>query len=515
MTATMKGDLVRSALLTLIALALVFLAIQGLEYYVEPAIVFAIEAAFLLVGSAALLIVGARRNWAPHWCFLVIWLTTGLLCLVFIPPNSTPDFCMHYYRAYEISEGHLFSAPMPGETYWEFPENVPPAYFQLNPELSYVFENAGLTVDPETMTAQNISFMAVYTPLPYLPSVVGLLVAKPFTMNTWALIYASRISSFLICGALLFVIVRATPAAKPVIALTALLPLCVEIGAAQPSDITTMCALFGLFAYVFWLRAGARRVSLVVLTVLLLVVALVKVVYLPVCLLALLVPKESFPRPGKVVILVVLAVVCAAASLLWVRAVSVFLIESNPGVDSAAQVQGMLNDPLGFVAVLGRTIVVRWRYWLLELFGGSLNALNVVVPTPVPVAMALVFAFACVRSCLWNGLDGGTALAADGSPGGNEPSACPSACVRGWERVLLLFIFLVVFLLTLTSLYVQWTPVANDIVVGFQGRYLAPILPFLVLALFPHETGWQPRITWVAWLCLLVLEFTFPLAVAL
>ena len=38
-----------------------------------------------------------------------------------------------------------------------------------------------------------------------------------------------------------------------------------------------------------------------------------------------------------------------------------------------------------------------------------------------------------------------------------------------------------IILLIFTSLYVQWTPLKNDVIIGIQGRYFIPILIFVPL----------------------------------
>ena len=50
-------------------------------------------------------------------------------------------------------------------------------------------------------------------------------------------------------------------------------------------------------------------------------------------------------------------------------------------------------------------------------------------------------------------------------------------------RIVLIVLFVVGFLLTITSLYIAFTPVKSLVVAGVQGRYFTPVMPLLLLAL--------------------------------
>ncbi len=49
----------------------------------------------------------------PRATLLCVGLAYGGLLLVVTPPFLAPDELAHFYRAYQISEGHLIGAPLP------------------------------------------------------------------------------------------------------------------------------------------------------------------------------------------------------------------------------------------------------------------------------------------------------------------------------------------------------------------------------------------------------------------
>ena len=54
------------------------------------------------------------RNYLPANAFLVIAAVVGLAFCVITPPFQVPDEVVHFYRAYQISEGHLIARPVKG-----------------------------------------------------------------------------------------------------------------------------------------------------------------------------------------------------------------------------------------------------------------------------------------------------------------------------------------------------------------------------------------------------------------
>ena len=51
----------------------------------------------------------------------------------------------------------------------------------------------------------------------------------------------------------------------------------------------------------------------------------------------------------------------------------------------------------------------------------------------------------------------------------------------GWQKFVIFITFLIIFGLIFTSLYVQWTTIGSESILGVQGRYFIPILPLLML----------------------------------
>lgn len=192
---------------------------------------------------------------------------------------------------------------------------------------------------------------------------------------------------------------------------------------------------------------------------------LCKVVYMPFCLLLFLIPKERFRSRKNYWF----HVVCAGAMILilsfgWLAIASRYLCESQPGVDTAAQLTGILKNPVTFVFTFVRSLDAFGTAYLTEMMGSNLGWLNIPVCNLLAVGYLLILVLQVSRN--------------------NDMSEIhldlPAKVALGGVCVL-------VFGLTFVTLYGQWTAYGYDKILGVQGRYFLPLLLPLILALKPKK----------------------------
>jgi uncharacterized membrane protein len=54
--------------------------------------------------------------------------------------------------------------------------------------------------------------------------------------------------------------------------------------------------------------------------------------------------------------------------------------------------------------------------------------------------------------------------------------------LKNWQKLIIIITTVIGIVVTYTSLYVMWTPVANSVVLGLNGKYFIPmVLPLLLL----------------------------------
>jgi uncharacterized membrane protein len=405
---------------------------------------------------------------SPERTFAAIALVAGGFLALAMPPGAAPDETRHLSRVYVMSEG-FFGVPGLKPPRVRIPKSIPDLYRAIEGEdyqhpprhtVGEMIGFLGRPLDPERRVG--IANAGTYTPIVYLPHLVGVAPGRWLGLSPAGLIYLGRFTSLLAWVALTALAIRVAPARKWTLVLLALTPMSIASAASISGDPMTNVAtlLFTVFAMRAICGKGALAASEVAaLLGTALFVGVAKPGYWPLALAALAIPRaRSGGRGRQLALAAAVAAAIAAPSLGWIA----FAQLSAPappiaGSDPMAQLGFVLGNPLAFAGVLARTLAETGSvYW--SSFVGTLGPLIVKLPAVFYVA----WAFALV-----------VAIAMDG------PSAAVDRNGRGWLGVAFALSIATMFAMA----YLGWNPVGAPVIRGVQGRYWAPAVPMLVFAL--------------------------------
>jgi uncharacterized membrane protein len=403
--------------------------------------------------------------------FLAASLLTSLALALVTPPFQAADEAAHFFRAYRVSEGSLDLLPRAGtdRATIEVPEGLvragsvlyqaPP--FRAERKISVaelrVASQVAIGETPVTVFAPNT---LMYTFVPYAPQAFGIALARSLGGSALGVLYAGRIANLLVASIVIAFAVARAPAYRWLIAALALTPMAVSLrGSLSPDAIVLAAAtlLTAEIAALAWGRTAPigpspepprRRLHFLLVAAGLLCAA--KFAYLPLCLLALLVPPSRWPLRRSAALAAYAATVVAAASLAVVAARSVSAIRFDARVDPAAQVAHALSHPFASALVILRDAAQHAPRYAAQLVG-KLGWLD------VPLPVALIVSYLLLLLAL---------LAIDGSPG---------VVVRRWQRWTVAGVTIGGAAAVIASQYVMWTPVGASFVEGVQGRYFLPL----------------------------------------
>lgn len=200
------------------------------------------------------------------------------------------------------------------------------------------------------------------------------------------------------------------------------------------------------------------------------ILAQCKSAYLLLPLLALAIPSGRFAAVGgKVAGCSAIILPGIIGSLAWMITLkqtyfSGIRYETWAGaVFPDAQSSLILSNPLEYAGVLLRTLVS--APLIPDSFVGLVGIFGPPVMMPALYYAVLPVAVAAVLIA--------------------SPKTAPSRLQHRSTRLLALFLTLSGTLIVLTLLYLQWNPVGAATIRGFQGRYLYPFVPLLLLLLPP------------------------------
>lgn len=385
--------------------------------------------------------------------------------MVATPPFRNPDEPGHYMRVMGYAHGARWT-PFEGKAgyldFYHAANNVRP-YMTGKPvvyswELLMPVLAAGQEPEAEKMTMMQSRgpTVSLYSPVAYLPAIVSTWLLDAMSFSPVVIFYAMRLSLLLASCLLIAWAIKRIAYAPWVIVAAMLWPV-----ASCSRGMVTADSMTTAFALAFVAVALSEKRPVVLLLALALAVSLSKIIFV-IMLLLLLVPRASYVSHALV------GVIATVAAVVWNMQAGKALqaaidrgtsLVSNP----AEQVAFLKEHPLHFLTALGETMSPM-HFWLIELGKsavGIIGELDIRLPVWVCVwVVAGTFALLFLR---------------------NRQDAAP----RGWIRLVAITIFLGCFVGTMLALFVQWNAVGATTISGFQGRYMLPVLPLLLIAIMP------------------------------
>lgn len=411
------------------------------------------------------------RRAAPERAYLALASAFGIGFLVAVPPGAAPDETPHLSRVFVISEGHL---EVPGEhtAPLGIPRSLPDLHRAVNGETwppdvppRTPAAMAALLRQPLAPSVRvRLHNAGTYPAVAYAPQLPGVWLGRALELAPAALVYLGRAGSLAVSIALGWLAIRVCPVRRWTLVLLATTPMALATAASVSADPLSCSAALLFVALVarsaFGREGPLARGEVCALLASALLLSLTKIGSQPLAALVLLIPAErSGGRAGQLALAASVVAAACVPSAIWLAVVRAAAPPpASPGADPAAQLQGILADPLAYLGVLATTTATQTLEWY-RTFVGVLGPLAVSLPGAIYAAYAGAFALAAIG---------------DGPP--------PAALTAG-RRALCLAVFGACIAATLTLGYLGWNQVGAPLIRGVQGRYFIPAAPVLFLAL--------------------------------
>lgn len=457
----------------------------------------------MFAGLIALLAVLWKRELPPEKVFLILAIPVGVALLCFLSVNFINDGEAHFARSYHYANILLGVAKDDGfDRIAMRADDMDTLYssgfmkVQHAQNMYHIYENWKWFVKDDTLVykvewrnAGNTNMIG------YLPSVIGILIARILHLGTYPMVYLARILAFVCYLAGCYYAIKITPVGKHMMVFLAALPMSIQQATGITYDNVTYIVLFLLIsAYLLIYYEGASRKRIIVLTVLCMLLGACKGgIYTPMLWLLLFIPKDKIGGWKKKIIMIIgigiltAGVMFAGYGSTIMRylhpqetSVSAELIEDrkqeeletngdsskeNSTVTAAVEaavekydVGYVFRSPAGFVKLVINTLIERTQYYL-EGIEGRMAAWAV---EQLPIWSCALFGIIILLT----------------KNGVNEQNYK----VDPKLRVGFLSTFGLV-LLAFLSLFLIETPLYHPYIWGVQGRYFIPVLLLIGLAL--------------------------------
>ena len=420
----------------------------------------------------------ARRRLASVVAAMMLFF--GVLFVYVTPPYQGPDETAHFARVAMIAGGDLLPGSKDGVKGIALPDSLlrfekRHAAIQSDLDAKYDYKRlvgemrAGASLRPKTFT----TFVTQSTsPLMYAPSLLGVAAgsllsaasfAEPDAVNWATMFYFARLGNLFALAIAVAAALVLLPRFHAALAFVALMPMTMFLSASVQYDSMSLIACLGLFVVVVrgTIRKGPlSRRELALLAVSAFFLGHGKIVYLPLLLALVPVALASPRRDGLLAF-----GVAAGAALLGLAGGLLFpLLSGAPSDLVDQQVAFLLADLANIPGLVWRTLAEMHGYYFRTLFG-HFGWLDTAVPPSLLVLTWGVLLLALVND-----------------------SRGPVRRVSAATRIAIAAGIVLSLVAIMLALYVIWTPtkpdgVGSPIVIGVQGRYFIPFLPFAMMAL--------------------------------
>lgn len=412
---------------------------------------------------------------SPERFFLLVAGPLALALVVITPPFMVPDEPAHFFRAYQIAEGGFLPQRINEGVGGYLPKSLNdtsnavigdlPGRTNIKSDVNATRGELNRPLRPQERMEIHFENTALYSPLMYTPSALGIAVAKIFEPSPLVLFYIGRLFTALAWVGLAYLAIRLIPVAKWAFTVIAMAPMAIFQAASVSADALTLAISFVTIAWFMRLLQQPTPLALRDMSVtvgLLLTLGFVKQPYALIGGLFLLLPAKQFiNKKMRWQFLAAAGGALFAATLLWASTSRSFFAQSPFMIDRVLQpteqLMHILLEPLSFIKAILFTHFTGLGDGAIWQMIGVVGWLD----TALPLWSVLLYLALLV-------------IAAG--------QVYKERVAPGFYRLAFLGVAAMVVLAIDVLLYLYWNPFKSTIIGGIQGRYYLPILPLIVLA---------------------------------
>lgn len=398
--------------------------------------------------------------------FTIIVIQIGILYMVFMLPTYAPDESAHIWKAYEISKGILFTHDT---------TTIPKDLLENKQETLNNYKTLKENLNKKTDyndTVEVITPAQAYPFFLYIPSAIGMAVGRTLNINILYGIYLGKLLNFILYIIAGYYIIKKLPFGKLVAFVYLLLPmiLCQAISLSADAIINILILIYIAHIMQILYKEEITKKDKIMCIILPLLISISKIAYLPIIgLNFLLIRKKEITKKEKIAILGIsttICIICATAYFIYTMsfptptATKDYIEASN--VNSMEQIKTIFTKPFVYIKAMIKTTYTYGQYYLDTFIGSQLGWLDITVNRTIINSFLIILLFAPFLE-------------------NNQKE------LKNKQKLWTCLITIATIILIITGLYITWSPVGGDLVLGVQGRYFIPVVILLLLCMCQKE----------------------------
>lgn len=297
----------------------------------------------------------------PEKLFLIIALIFGILLTVLTPPYQIPDEPQHFYRALSITEKRIISLKINDNTGNYLPADLDEIHEKYVPIIKNLDKKTSFDDFKKSLAFKynknkqmffNFPNTALYSPVCYIPQIIGIIISKLFTNSLVAILLFGRLFSLFFFIAMGYLSIKTIPILKWGIFLVLLTPMNLIIASGFSADTVLFCLSIFYFAKIlqyYFTEKTLKTKEIICLTIIALLIALCKQSFLFTLFIFIIPAKRFGSNPALKIATIIIPAL--TASIIWALMVKNIYIPLN-NADAIGQISYIIHHPVEYLTVL-------------------------------------------------------------------------------------------------------------------------------------------------------------------
>jgi uncharacterized membrane protein len=399
--------------------------------------------------------------------FFILVIIQGILFAIFVPPNEVPDEGTHFARVYDIVQGNIIPSQ---------PAVVSNDFLNLLTEYQIGFGKArAISINSylkdfiiphdkkETNTQAGTHIVAYYSPINYIPQIIGVLIGTALNLNVRWVFLLGRLFGLAFYILIVYTIIIKSRSFRHGLLVLFAMPMTVYLAASYSAD----GMLFSLsFLYIHSIITSSdsqtrlTKKEKILFSGLGILLALTKQTSLLLILLLVAIPTARFgSTKNKILFIGAQIFIALVFAMAWILITSSSFPSFIPdeSVMPKSQLLYLLSNPLSTLKIVFSTLVALKNFYF-KGFVGYFGWFT----TPMPAFVYFLFIIGLLLAIIRDTQD--------------------AKKISNQQILIFTGVFCLYVAATILTLYILWTPFMSEITQGVQGRYFIPAFPLILYA---------------------------------
>lgn len=446
------------------------------NFYPKLTMIFSVILSIIIIGII-IYICRTNKN-SIEKIFISVAIPISIGYAIFVLPFNVPDEGTHILKAYDITQGNIFTKiDENGDSSCTVAKELDNYSYLRIQDYKTLFEE--LKKDTNySEKIQKVSSAQGYSPILYIGTAIGIKLSEMFNLNIFLGIYFGRLLNIIIFLIFGYFSIKKIPFGKVILAVSLCMPMLLQQAASCSADAilnSTLIYYIVHLIYMTYKETDITKKDKIILYVLTALIAMFKYIYIILAgILFITIFNKKEKRKDNIKTIIILILIGSIFSIGWFIYSSKYhtIPEAfkdyyeSANINSGKQLEYMKGNMLNFGITFIKEYLVYGADYIFQAVGSNLGWLNVNINMGIIVLYIIILMISAISE---------------------ENKYQFSKTAKIWIILLVLAISAILNVF----MYITFTPVGLKRICGVQGRYYTPILFLIFLCIIKKDNNWK------------------------